>query len=251
MTTEDPAGDLQLDPDLRMPYTDRVSIGLDREVGARLIIFAAYIGKVGRAMVGEASPAVHRKTVSCATIGSASIQVDQPSEQASVPSDESRRIPADVRRPAHRRRETPARLAGVRLLHAVEGVRAAAVERDDRRRRAGRDRRIAARRVLLRLSRSGDPNNLTNALGRLPNDRPHMFRVMASVDVPRTSVVVAANLQHLSGKPWAATVRRVNPQDPDRRIPGSSLVARVGFRPRPCSTFVVSESVPAQCLGRE
>ena len=50
-----------------------------------------------------------------------------------------------------------------------------------------------------------DPNDLTNARGRLPNDRPHMLRVMTSVDVPRTGFVVAANLQHLSGKPWAKT----------------------------------------------
>ena len=31
-----------------------------------------------------------------------------------------------------------------------------------------------------------DPNNLTNAYGRLPNDRPHMLRVMGTFDVPRT-----------------------------------------------------------------
>ena len=34
-----------------------------------------------------------------------------------------------------------------------------------------------------------DPNDLTNARGRLPNDRPHMFRVMGSADVPRTGFV--------------------------------------------------------------
>ena len=52
-----------------------------------------------------------------------------------------------------------------------------------------------------------DPNSLTNARGRLPNDRPHMLRVMGSVDVPRTGFVVAANVQHFTGKPWAATRR--------------------------------------------
>jgi hypothetical protein len=50
-----------------------------------------------------------------------------------------------------------------------------------------------------------DPNDLTNARGRLPNDRPHMFRVMGSVEVPRTGVALAANLQHFSGKPWATS----------------------------------------------
>ena len=63
-----------------------------------------------------------------------------------------------------------------------------------------------------------DPNDLTNADGRLPNDRPHIFRVMTAVDVPGTGFVVAANLQHYSGKPWAATAQQINPQDPLRRV---------------------------------
>ena len=62
-----------------------------------------------------------------------------------------------------------------------------------------------------------DPNDLTNARGRLPNDRPHMFKVMGSVDVPRTGLVVAANLQYFSGKPWAATAQIALPQG-DQRI---------------------------------
>jgi hypothetical protein len=62
-----------------------------------------------------------------------------------------------------------------------------------------------------------DPNDLTNARGRLPNDRPHMLKVMGSVDVPRTGLVVSANLQYLSGKPWAATTQVALPQG-DQRI---------------------------------
>jgi hypothetical protein len=62
-----------------------------------------------------------------------------------------------------------------------------------------------------------DPNDLTNARGRLPNDRPHMLKVMGSVDVPRTGLVVSANLQYLSGKPWAATAQIALPQG-DQRV---------------------------------
>ena len=40
---------------------------------------------------------------------------------------------------------------------------------------------------------------------------------MGSVDVPRTGFVVAANLQHFSGKPWAATAQISLPQG-DQRI---------------------------------
>jgi hypothetical protein len=62
-----------------------------------------------------------------------------------------------------------------------------------------------------------DPNSLTNARGRLPNDRPHMLRVMGSFDVPRTGLVVATNVQHFSGKPWAATAQITLAQG-DQRI---------------------------------
>jgi len=44
-----------------------------------------------------------------------------------------------------------------------------------------------------------------------------MLRVMGSVDVPRTGFVVAANVQHFSGKPWAATAQIALPQG-DQRI---------------------------------
>ena len=87
------------------------------------------------------------------------------------------------------------------------------VQRDDRRGRAGQH----GRRLAVSCTFGHDPNNLTNARGRLPNDRPHMFRVMGSVDVPRTGLVVAANLQHFSGKPWAATTQVALPQG-DQRI---------------------------------
>ena len=63
-----------------------------------------------------------------------------------------------------------------------------------------------------------DPNNLTNANGRLPNDRPHMFRLMGTIDVPRTGgLTVSGNLQYFSGKPWAATTQVSLPQG-DQRI---------------------------------
>jgi hypothetical protein len=63
-----------------------------------------------------------------------------------------------------------------------------------------------------------DPNDLTNARGRLPNDRPHMARAMGSVEVPKTGVVLAANLAYLSGKPWAASAQIALPQNPQQRV---------------------------------
>src|SRR5262249_28749790 len=53
--------------------------------------------------------------------------------------------------------------------------------------------------------------------GRLPNDRPNVFRVMGKADVLRTGVAISANLQTFSGKPWAPTAQIVLPQG-NRRI---------------------------------
>ena len=72
-------------------------------------------------------------------------------------------------------------MAGVRLLHLLAGGRTAGVERHDRRRPQVSTVAPASNDTFGR-----DPNNLTNAPGRLPNDRPHVLRVMGSVDVPRT-----------------------------------------------------------------
>ena len=61
-----------------------------------------------------------------------------------------------------------------------------------------------------------DPNDLTNARGRLPNDRPHMFRVMGTVEIPRTGLTIATNFQYYTGKPWAATAQLTLPQGSQR-----------------------------------
>jgi hypothetical protein len=57
-----------------------------------------------------------------------------------------------------------------------------------------------------------DPNSLTNAVGRLPSDRTHALRLMGSLEVPKTGFVVAANFQHFTGLPWAATTQITLPQ---------------------------------------
>jgi hypothetical protein len=71
-----------------------------------------------------------------------------------------------------------------------------------------------------------DPNDLTNARGRLPNDRPHQFRAMGSVDVPGTGMVLAASMQYFSGKPWAATALVPLPQT------SNQATQRVQLEPR-------------------
>jgi hypothetical protein len=75
-----------------------------------------------------------------------------------------------------------------------------------------------------------------NARGRLPNDRPHVVRVMGSLDVPRTGLVLAANYQFFSGKPWAASTLVALPQT------GGQATQRVLLEP-PGSRGLSSQSL--------
>jgi hypothetical protein len=63
-----------------------------------------------------------------------------------------------------------------------------------------------------------DPNDLTNATGLMANDRPHIFRATGVVNLPWYGILVAANCQYFSGKPWAATAVVSLPQARDQRI---------------------------------
>jgi len=60
-----------------------------------------------------------------------------------------------------------------------------------------------------------DPNDLTNATGRLPNDRPHVFRTTGSANLP-FGLLAAANFQYFTGRPWAATAQVTLPQGSQR-----------------------------------
>ncbi|MGH9388002.1 MAG: TonB-dependent receptor domain-containing protein, partial [Vicinamibacteria bacterium] len=82
-------------------------------------------------------------------------------------------------------------------------------------------------------NRGRDPNEVINAEGNLPADRTHMFRVQAGFDVPKVGVIVAGSFQHLTGAPWAAASIVSLPQGPrsilieprgSRRLPSQNLL---------------------------
>jgi hypothetical protein len=52
-----------------------------------------------------------------------------------------------------------------------------------------------------------DPNDVTNATGPQSIDRPHMFTLTGSYDVPRIDVQLSGNLVTVSGTPYAPTVQ--------------------------------------------
>jgi hypothetical protein len=212
----DPKRNLQLDPGTRSPRTDEYSIGVDREVGRRLAVAIAYVHKAGSHFIGWTDVGGRYRE-----------------ETRSLPDGRSLPVFVIANATADRRflLTNPAgySLSYNGLVAAVEKrrsrgwqasgsytwSRASGLQPSGAATAAGPQVSTIAGTPFLTFGQ--DPNNLTNARGRLPNDRPHMLRVMGGVDVPRTGLVLAANVQHFSGKPWAATAQIALPQG-DQRI---------------------------------
>jgi hypothetical protein len=198
----DPRINLRLDPDMRTPRTDEYSISLDREVSGRLAL--AYVHKHGSDFIAWTD-----------TGGQYRRQIRTLSDGRTVPVFELVNAPSDRRflmtnpdgygltydglvLAVEKRRSHGWQAFGSYTFSRAYGLQAS----------SGTTAAGAQNSSGLSTGTFGrDPNDLTNAGGRLPNDRPHAFRIMGTVDVPRTGLVVAGNLQCFSGKPWAASVQ--------------------------------------------
>ena len=213
--------ELQFDRELRMPYTDQYSIGVDREIGSRLGVSAVYVRKNGGGFIGWTDVGGQYVEEPAVLLDGRTMQIFRLTNlrsdrryQLTNPADYSLTYNGLVMAVEKRRSHGWQAFGSYTLsrsygLQPSSGTTAAGAQVAT----VGSPPGFFAPPVTF----GRDPNDLTNADGRLPNDRPHIFRVMTSVDVPRTGFVVAANLQHYSGKPWAATAL-INPQDSQRRV---------------------------------
>jgi hypothetical protein len=210
-----------LDLDLRAPQTNQYSIGLDREVTRPLSVSAAYIRKNGSNFIGwkEVAGTYGEQAVSLTTGQVVQVlRLTTPSQDRQFrltnPEDYSLTynglvVAVDRRRSRGWQAFASYTVSRAYGLQPSSGTTAAGAQVAT----VGSPPASFAPGVTF----GQDPNDLTNARGRLANDRPHMLRVMTSVDMPRTGFVFAAHLQHLSGKPWAMTAL-INPTEPVRPV---------------------------------
>jgi hypothetical protein len=212
----DPKRNLQLDSEMRSPRTDEYSIGVDREVTRWLAVAMAYVRKDGRRFIGWTDVGGHYLE-----------------EIRSLPDGQGLPVHVIANSTADRRflltnpdgysltynglvlAAEKRRSYGWQAFGSYTWSRASGLQVSSGASAAGSQVSTIAGTPFLTFGQ--DPNSLTNARGRLPNDRPHMLRVMGSVDVFRTGFVVAANAQYFSGKPWGATAQIALPQG-DQRI---------------------------------
>ncbi|MEO6223346.1 MAG: TonB-dependent receptor [Vicinamibacterales bacterium] len=217
--TVDPRTNLRLDPGIRAPNTDEYSIGLDREVDRRWTLGFTYVHKSGKDFIGwqdvggrysdDVRILADGRRLPVFTLVNATSEVRF---LLTNPEGYSLTYNGVVIGVGSRRSRgwqamgsyTYSRTSG---LQVSSGATAAGAQVST----------VAPPPSPGGVTFGRDPNDFTNARGRLPNDRPHVVRVTGMVDVPRTGVVLAVNFQHFSGKPWAATTQVLLPQG-DQRI---------------------------------
>jgi hypothetical protein len=249
----DPRRNLLLDPETRAPRTDQYSIGIDREIGRRNTIGVAYVRKTGANFIGWTDIGGQYRADTRTLADGRSLPVSvlvngTAARRFSLTNPDGYGLTYDGLVAVFEKRRsngwqgsasyTLSRASG---LQAYSGTTAAGAQVST----VGAPPGSFTPPVTF----GRDPNDLTNASGRLPNDRPHMFRAMGGVDVPRTGFVVAANLQISSGKPWAATALVPLPQNNQQRI----LIEPRGSRrlsPQAMLDLRVSRMIPIGRLGR-
>jgi hypothetical protein len=210
----DPKINLALDPDTRTPRTDEYSIGIDREITPRLAVATAYVRKTGSNFIAwtDVGGQYREETRTLANGQVIPVFVLTNSTAArrfllTNPADYSLTYNGLVVA-LDKRQSNGWQAFGSYTFSRTSGLQASSGTTAD----GAQLSTVAPSNTFGR-----DPNNLTNAEGRLPNDRPHVFRVMGTMQVPRTGMVVSANFQQFSGKPWAATTQVSLPQG-DQRI---------------------------------
>jgi hypothetical protein len=213
----DPRRNLLLDPDVRAPHTDEYSVGVDREVGGGVALSGAYIRKNGADFIGWTDVGgQYREGTQALRDGSVVPVFDLVNGAAARrflltnPEDYSLAYDGLVIG-IDKRRSHGWQASGSYTLSKSYGLQPSSGTTA-----AGAQVSTVSPPPLLTFGR--DPNDLTNGRGRLANDRPHIARIATSVAIARTGVVVGANFQYFSGKPWAATAVVRTTQNAQQRI---------------------------------
>jgi hypothetical protein len=219
---------LELDRQTRAPHTDEYSVGLDREVGERLAVAIAYVRKAGANFIGWTDVGGQyreaTRTLADGRVVPVFELVNKTADRRFLLTNQDAYemsynglVVAVERRLFHGWQAfgsyTFSKTAG---LQPSSGATAGGAQVST----------IAPPPVPQGITFGRDPNDLTNANGRLPGDRPHLLRAMGTMDVPRTGIVIAASLQYISGKPWAATALVGLPQTNNQPTQRVQLEAR-------------------------
>lgn len=205
----DPKENVLIDPGTQAPRTDAYSIGVDREIGRALSVGVVYVHKNGSQFIGYADVGGQYDDKGTVNVNGQTLQVFKLVNLASdrrfelTNQDDYFLEYNGVAVAFEKRRSNGWQASGSYTWSRASGLQPSSGTSAS----GGQVATVGAPPVSFAppVTFGRDPNSLTNATGRLPNDRPHLFRVMGSVDVPKVGMLFAGNLQYASGKPWAQT----------------------------------------------
>ncbi len=234
----DPRGTYVVDPDLKAPYTDQFTIGVDHELMPSLAIGASYIHKraenfVGRVDIGSTfAPetrtdpqtgvpfTVYNRT-SAATDRLVSLTNPGPDTCSYCTEDWWQRYNGFLLTLTKRMAQRWQAVGSV-TLSKTEGLH------------SGTQLTTASAQSSAAGTFGDDPNELTNAVGLLSGDRDVMFKLQGSYVFPY-DFVVSSNWQWIAGKPYTRRLsvtglRQGNqtvflePRDGSLRMPSQNFV---------------------------
>jgi hypothetical protein len=207
-STVDPKTNVAIDSHMRSPYSDQISLSLDRDLSSRLAVSVAYVRKKGTDLIGwRDTGGVYQETTSTLPDG-------RPFPTFNLVNDtDDRRFlltnPAGYFLRYNGMTVTLQTRGNSRwwglasyTLSKAEGLQVSSSTAPGN---PQDTYEVGNAGYPGGLSFGRDPNDLTNARGALPNDRTHVLRAMGSLSIPRTGLVIAGNSQYLTGLPWAAT----------------------------------------------
>jgi hypothetical protein len=221
----DPTMNVRIDPHMKSPRTDQFGIGLDRDLGHRLTVAAGYVHKTGADYIGWTDTGgVYRpetRTLADGRLLDVFVLANATADRRFLltnPADYSLRYNGMLLAVEKRWARGWQALASY-TLSKTEGLQPS----------SGTDPGGGQFSSTFGGGTFGrDPNTLTNAQGRLANDRTHKLGLMGSAEIPKTGLVVAGNLQYFTGVPWAATAQVSLPQGLQRVLlepPGTRRVS--------------------------
>jgi hypothetical protein len=205
INTVDPRINQLVDPHVRSPRTDEYSIGVDRELGNRLSASVAYIHKSGTDYIGWTDVGGQYRDDTYTMPDGRIIPIHRLVNAGSdrrflVTNPPGYNITYNGLVIAAEKRP----FKGWQVFGSYTYSKVYGLQADSGTTPGGAQLSTIGNGTPIIFGQ--DPNDLTNARGRMPNDRPNIFRVMGKAEVPRTGLSFSSNFQYFSGKPWAATV---------------------------------------------
>ena len=190
ISVTDPRANIRFDGDMKTPFTDQYSIGLDRQLANNLAGSISYVHKNARNQIATVTTGATYGTQQVASPLGGTIAVYPLTSAANS------RIFVTTNGPGYYT-NYDAVLFNVTRRYAKRWQATAGYA-------YSRLRGLTAGAV--------DPNDVTNATAPQSIDRPHMFTLTGSYDVPRIDVQLSGNFVGVSGTPYAPTIQVALPQ---------------------------------------